>query len=76
VLDLVRREAACCPFLSYEVDADGEQIQWRTTGIGGADMAVLDEFLATADPDDSSTDLAAGLSERTGVPYLTPGTPT
>ncbi|MFI5625087.1 hypothetical protein ACIA03_16605 [Nocardioides sp. NPDC051685] len=45
VLDLVRREAACCPFLSYEVDAEGEQIEWRTAGIGATDIAILDELL-------------------------------
>lgn len=76
VLDLVRREAACCPFLSYDVDADGEQIVWRTTGIGAADLAILDEFLATADSHDSSADIAEALTERTGVPYRVPGTPT
>ena len=36
VLDLVRREAACCPFLSYEVDAEddpaGDQIVWILAG--------------------------------------------
>lgn len=26
VLDLVRREAACCPFQSYEVTVDGDHI--------------------------------------------------
>lgn len=75
VLDLVRREAACCPFLSYEVDADGEQIEWHTTGIGDAEMAILDEFLATADRNDSSTDIAGELTKRSGVPHLVPGPP-
>ena len=32
VLDLVRREAACCPFLSYEVDLEGDQVVWTTSG--------------------------------------------
>lgn len=75
VLDLVRREAACCPFQAYEVDADGEQLVWRTTGVGAAEMAILDEFLASADPSHSSTDIAKELTERTGVPHLVPGTP-
>lgn len=43
VLDLVRREAACCPFLSYEVDLDGEQIVWLTRGVGVSDWAILVE---------------------------------
>ena len=42
VLDLVRREAACCPFLSYEVDAEhdpaGDQIVWVVAGPGASDM--------------------------------------
>ena len=76
VLDLVRREAACCPFLSFEVDADGGQIDWRTTGLGATDITIFDEFLATAHRDDSSTEIAQGLTERTGVPHLVPGTPT
>ena len=35
VLDLVRREAACCPFLSYEVDLEAgrrPEIVWTTSG--------------------------------------------
>ena len=36
VLDLVRREAACCPFLSYEVDLAGDEVVWTTTGGLGA----------------------------------------
>ena len=45
VLDLVRREAACCPFLSYDVTADADRITWT---ISGADLGVLDEILAPA----------------------------
>ncbi len=46
VLDLVRREAACCPFLSYEVDAEGTQIVWAVGGnLGASDLAVLDGVL-------------------------------
>ena len=32
VLDLVPREAACCPFLSYEVDHEDDEIVWITRG--------------------------------------------
>jgi hypothetical protein len=50
VLDLVRREAICCPFLSYEVDQVGEEIVWTTSGgLGAAEIAVLDD-LAAPDP--------------------------
>ncbi len=45
VLDLVRREAACCPFLSYEVTSDDGRITWM---ISGQDLGVLDEILAPA----------------------------
>jgi len=73
VLDLVHREAICCPFLSYEVDLDGEQIVWRTDGIGAADWAVLDDVLLGATPTGSSSAVAHDLTERTGVPHLVPG---
>jgi hypothetical protein len=48
VLDLVRREAACCPFLSYDVTTDADRIIWT---ISGADLDVLDEILASASSD-------------------------
>ena len=78
VLDLVRREAACCPFLSYEVDTQddpaGEQIVWTTDGLGASDMAVLDELLAgPGHPGETSAALAQQLTERGGVPVLVPG---
>jgi len=72
-LDLVRREAACCPYLSYEVDDDGEQIVWSAIGFGGSDMAVLDDFLTgSATADVSSRDMAEDLEARGGVPIIVP----
>ena len=50
VLDLVRREAACCPFLAYEVDAESTQIVWTISGLEAADLAVLDDLLSGAVP--------------------------
>ena len=45
VLDLVRREAAYCPFLSYELGLDGDHIVWTTSGgLGASEMAVVDEL--------------------------------
>jgi hypothetical protein len=38
LLHLVRREAVCCPFLSYDVSRDGEQLVWT---LHGPDVAVL-----------------------------------
>ena len=78
LLDLVRREAACCPFLSYEVDIQdgpgGDQIVWTTGGLGASDMVVLDEFLAgPGQPRETSESLARRLAERGGVPVLGPG---
>jgi hypothetical protein len=75
VLDLVRREAACCPFLSYEVDERDDEIVWATSGLGSADIGILDEFLTGAEAagDDSRT-VAARLEERGGVPVIVPAT--
>lgn len=73
VLDLVRREAACCPFLSYEVDQDDELIVWTTSGVGASDMNILDEFLAGAEPiADSSSTIARRLEDRGGIPVRVP----
>jgi hypothetical protein len=45
VEDLARREHACCPFVDYLVEVDGEQVRWTTTntihGEGAVD-AMLD----------------------------------
>ena len=45
VCDLAKREAACCPFLSYEIVEEDEKIVWTTAGLGASDIAILDEFL-------------------------------
>jgi hypothetical protein len=44
VEDLVRREAACCPFVDYRVDVRGDTVVWTTTDCRGEDAiaAVLD----------------------------------
>lgn len=73
VLDLVRREAACCPFLSYDVEDDGDQIVWHTEGIGTSDWATLDGVIRTASPTDSSAELAQHLTEHTGVAHIIAG---
>lgn len=71
LLDLVRREAACCPFLSYDVDVIDQQIVWTVTGgVGASDMAVLDEFFADADPTRSSVLIARELVDRGGIPVI------
>jgi hypothetical protein len=50
VEDLARREAACCPFLDYRVDAAGEEVVWTISDPGAepAADATLDAFFALA----------------------------
>jgi hypothetical protein len=74
LLDLVRRESACCPFLSFDLDVDGEQVVWRVAGAGASDWMALDPVVPDAADGDSSAALARDLTERTGVPHLVPGT--
>lgn len=72
VLDLVRREAACCAFLSYEVDAQDGELVWQVSGgVGVAEMGVLDQFFS-APPSDPSSRIAEQLTEQGGVPVIVP----
>lgn len=48
-LDLVRREAACCPFLSYEVLVKDEQIVWTISGAPGVVGPVAVQLGSTSD---------------------------
>jgi len=34
---LVRREAACCPFLDYRVETVGDEVMWTTTNVVNGD---------------------------------------
>lgn len=43
LLDLVRREAGCCSFLSYDVGLEDGQIVWRVEGVGASDWLVLQD---------------------------------
>jgi hypothetical protein len=46
VEDLVRREAACCPFADYRVDVVGDDLVWTTTNPrSGDDRAGVDTIL-------------------------------
>jgi hypothetical protein len=54
VEDLARREAACCPFLDYRVEATGDEVSYTitnpSTGLERADADVtLDAFYALPD---------------------------
>jgi hypothetical protein len=43
VADLAAREAACCPFMRYEVTTDDKEIRWEVSGT--PDMQpILDEY--------------------------------
>ncbi|MEY2935432.1 MAG: hypothetical protein RL033_6181 [Pseudomonadota bacterium] len=73
IADLVRREAACCPFFSYQLRIEGDHLLWRTgTDAGAAAQSVLDEFHQL--PDHSSGGLE-GYFERLngrGVAIISP----
>jgi hypothetical protein len=44
--DLARREAACCPFLDYRVEALGDELRWTTANRQtGPERAGIDVFL-------------------------------
>jgi hypothetical protein len=45
VADLARREAACCPFSTYDVTSDGARVVWKTSSQAAPMVqAFLDEF--------------------------------
>jgi hypothetical protein len=65
VCDLAKREAACCPFLSYEIDQDGEEIVWTTAGgLGASEMAVFEELLVGPPVTASSESIAQRLEDQ------------
>jgi hypothetical protein len=67
-----KREAACCPFLSYEIVEEDEEIVWTTAGLGASDIAFLDEFL---DDPQSVTATSEAIAERLGaqgIPVIVP----
>ena len=72
--DLAKREAACCPFLSYEIDEQGEEIVWTTAGgLGASEMAILDEFLDGPELIAGSSDAIAQRLENQGLQVIGPG---
>jgi hypothetical protein len=73
VCNLAKREAACCPFLSYEIDEDGEEIVWTTAGgLGASDMAILDEYLDGPKSVADSSDAIAQRLEDQGLHVIGP----
>ena len=58
--DLARREAACCPFLDYRVEAIGDEVIWTTRNrLTGSDRDSVDVFLYVlyALPDHTGSDM-------------------
>jgi hypothetical protein len=48
VRELARREHLCCPFLSFVISTQGEQLIWESRGPDGADD-IVDQFFALSD---------------------------
>ena len=80
IADLVAREAACCPFLSFEVERRDDRIVWRThTDASPATLDAvqamldeLDELYAGPDRFDGFDGLRTRLADR-GVDIVSPG---
>ena len=68
--DLARREAACCPFLDYRVEAVGDEVVWTTSNpLTGSERAAVDAFLDAlyALPDHTGSDID-GFSDGSPTP--------
>ena len=58
--DLARREAACCPFPDYRVEAVGDEVVWTTSNLlTSSERAGVDAFLDAlyALPDHAGSDI-------------------
>lgn len=73
IVDLARREAACCPFFTYEITFSADRVVWRTSSQAGpAAQTILDEFGALP------AQVAEGFSGlldrlgRKGIPISSP----
>jgi len=64
--DLVRREAACCPYFTYEVEDRGDEIAWTVSAEAApAVEPFLDELFALPEQfEDGYTGLVDRLAER------------
>jgi hypothetical protein len=70
---LAKREAACCPFLSHEIDEEGEAIVWTIAGgLGASEMGILDEFLEGPTSVADSSDAIAQRLEDQGLHVIGP----
>jgi hypothetical protein len=73
VCDLAYREAACCPFLSYEIDQEGDEIVWTTAGgLGAAEMDTLDGLFDGPESLAGRSDAIAQRLEDQGLHVIVP----
>jgi len=73
VTDLVRREAACCPFFSYRLTAEEDCIVWRTSsGARPAAQIMLDEFHELPEHCADGIEGYFQRLEDRGVPIISP----
>ncbi|WP_028065999.1 hypothetical protein [Solirubrobacter soli] len=64
--DLARREAACCPFLDYRVEAIGDEVIWTTSNhLTGSERGSVDVFLDAlyALPEHTGSDIDGFLEQ-------------
>jgi hypothetical protein len=73
VADLARREAACCPFLSYRITYSTDRIVWRTSSQAGpAAQTILDEFGSLPELLADGFDGLIDRLGRKGIPISSP----
>jgi hypothetical protein len=73
VCNLAKREAACCSFLAYEIDQEGEEIVWITSGgRGDPEMAIFDEILDGPGSVPGGSDAIAQWLEDQGLHVIVP----
>jgi hypothetical protein len=66
VADLARREAACCPFSTYDVQLIDDRVVWRTSSQRGPVVqAFLDVFHGLPDRVDGGVEGLRGAAIRT-----------
>jgi hypothetical protein len=70
VEDLARREHACCPFVDYRVETDGERVRWTTTNMingEGAGEVMLEALYELPEHAGSDIDGYLGRLAERGV---------
>ena len=73
VRDLAAREAACCPFIGYEIAATDGMLTWTTSGADlPAVRAMLDEFYAAPDWVTQGPEAVALRLEDRGFHFVAP----